>query len=438
MKGDVQAKAASAVLGHVSNEKYMEEGSERDTLVKPKKIPRDPEIDLLHGGDRYAYLDLTRISAVVCVAIDHGASEYGEANSLFTQNWVLQFLYLVAGISFCLSHKSTSQYLIRLGIYVVIGVCINLVAWIIVGLNWKDNIFNVVFQFWFVVGLMIYCLVLAPVKHYLRGMREAPCHIQLNRFFTWSLMVGGPYLIRIVARYCIVGLLLYVFNEADAGEVKRIRLPNGIKHWLKVEEPADVPPLLIGLARYLSVSVSGVYLAVVGPLILAETSWLSWYIMANMYVERLIFYNGSEERPFHALDLVTLAVVCYYMGMAHRKRIADFMTRYWMVFVLTCGLLWPPTLHVRLDERPTESPYIRFRYVSIEVILVIFWLTAGERMVDPRIFSEDKLGFLGDWALLVFLVHKACHIMLWQPWNWMFLLALAPICYLCARLQGKA
>mmetsp|Transcript_121254 Transcript_121254/g.213788 ORF Transcript_121254/g.213788 Transcript_121254/m.213788 type:complete len:456 (-) Transcript_121254:24-1391(-) len=446
--GKTKNSFPQATYGGVDNaggaaQKGLEEGAHPE--VQAKVIQRSEETDLLPPscGPRVAYLDASRIAAVVCVAVDHGARRYGVANAMFTQNWVLQTLYLTSGVSLCLSTKPTSGYLLRLGAYAGIGSCVNLVAWIIAGDDWKNNIFNVVFQFWFVVCLMIIVVILEPVKQFLKGVRAqldsgSWSRSQLSLSGVIGVLLGVPLILRISFVYGVGTLLSTMILGSNPNEQAAIHLPNGLKHWLQVDSRADIPIFISGICRYVAVSISSIFLAMVGPRLLQDVTMVSWLVITNTYLDRLVYYDGSEERPFHALDLVTLAIVCYYLGMKNRRKIGDLMMRYWMVVFLILGLLWPPYLQRRLDEEPPTTHLLRFQYYSIEVILVVWWLVAGERFVDPAIFSQDKLGFLCDWALLVFLLHKAIHVVVPPPFNWVIILALIFPCWARAVLLGKA
>merc|ERR1719482_353272 len=66
----------------------------------------------------------------------------------------------------------------------------------------------------------------------------------------------------------------------------------------------------------------------------------------------------------------------------------------------------------------------------VELILVVLFLSAAERIADSGIFTEDKLGWLSWWALYIFLTHKFIHMVFPQPWNWIALIMTAPIAWL--------
>lgn len=70
-----------------------------ESFTKANK-PRTPR-------ERWAALDLIRISTVIGIVSEHsGGTYYSEHNFLFTAEWVLQYLFLVSGIAFMFSQAS--------------------------------------------------------------------------------------------------------------------------------------------------------------------------------------------------------------------------------------------------------------------------------------------------------------------------------------------
>lgn len=134
-----EENTASKDVGHALKPRPTTEAADRDPLI-PGSGPR-----------RYFHLDATRIAAVICVAVDHGSPQFGQWNVIFTQNWVLQLLFVVSGTSFAMSKQSLSGYIGRLFFYFCLGVLINFTAWNLANLDWRHSMFAVVFQFWFVV-----------------------------------------------------------------------------------------------------------------------------------------------------------------------------------------------------------------------------------------------------------------------------------------------
>eukprot|EP00928_Gymnodinium_smaydae_P034091 TRINITY_DN24240_c0_g1_i2.p1 TRINITY_DN24240_c0_g1~~TRINITY_DN24240_c0_g1_i2.p1 ORF type:complete len:231 (+),score=34.91 TRINITY_DN24240_c0_g1_i2:894-1586(+) len=178
---------------------------------------------------------------------------------------------------------------------------------------------------------------------------------------------------------------------------------------------------------FLFLTCSNVYLTLILPLIVRRLSLVPWVVLFNTYAYRAVVYRAAYERTSHMFDLFMIAQICYYFGLRHRKTIGNYVVRYWFVVLFLAALLWEPTRHERLDMTPPKDILLRARYALAEFLFVFVWLVAGERLVHPEIFTQDRLGFLNEWSLALFLFHKAAFIAVPAPWSWVVLLALAPI-----------
>lgn len=182
----------------------------------------------------------------------------------------------------------------------------------------------------------------------------------------------------------------------------------------------------------LQLTLTNLFVVLVYPYLSGETSLVGWLLLVITYSHRIVFFRGQQERPLHCLDLTMLGLVCYFYGLRNRKRVSQFLVRYWMVVLFCCALLWPPFEYAnrkhRFDEEPIDRLDERARWNTLEGIFLMIWLVAGERLVDPKVFTQDGFSFLNTWALLVFLLHKAIHTTVLEPLNWIALIALAPLC----------
>lgn len=396
-------------------------------------------------GKCYApFLDITRICCVACVAIDHGYRPFGEWNTLLGQDWVLQYLYLVCGACFGISRSSLLSYEARLGKYVLIGIMVNWLAWVVTGKDWRNNMFNVIFHLWFVVGLMIYAAVLAPLRPYLQRARDQVAaqqdhEVSLARTAAESkdgtlrsvaLIFGGIAAIALVFRVILDPL--FSILAPVTWQMWR-QLGEGAKFWGLPSSPAESEEFLEQISTYCMLTSSNLYLILVCPRVFVNISFTAWAVFINTYLHRMLFYRAAHERPFHGLDLMMLALTVYYFGMRHRRTLGIYAARYWFIVIFICGLVWRPGSFGRFDETPPEEIHMRVRVNFVEAVFMLVWLIAGEHIAKPEIFTVDKLEFLNDWALLVFLVHKAVHMILPSPVNWVFLVALAPACWLVRR-----
>mmetsp|Transcript_97154 Transcript_97154/g.173051 ORF Transcript_97154/g.173051 Transcript_97154/m.173051 type:complete len:438 (-) Transcript_97154:89-1402(-) len=409
--------------------------------AEPKQNSSEQHSDALlqPSSDGFPQLDMTRIICVCLVAVDHGNKAYAEWNAIFVQQWTMQWIVLVSGICYALSKKSLSSYCFRLGTYVVIGVLVNLSAWMALNMDWRNNMFNVVFQMWFVVGLMVYAAILAPLKALLALQSQERLEPALPRdspsHHSWSTglmtVAAGLMLLAIFFHYVLPVLVEPIAAPAFLGLSKL--LGAGQETWGLPETMTEADLFVANLSCYSYLTMSNLYLMFTLRLSTVKVSLIPWVIIANSFVHRSLFYRGPEERPFHFLDLMILGLATYHYGIRHRKIVGDYVVRYWFVILISFAIIWPPYMDNRMDMNPTHERILRTRCEIIEAVSIIAWLCAGDRMFSREIFTVDKLGWLNDWALLLFLVHKASHMLLGQPTSWLFLAMLLPVVYFLRR-----
>mmetsp|Transcript_18627 Transcript_18627/g.54087 ORF Transcript_18627/g.54087 Transcript_18627/m.54087 type:complete len:310 (-) Transcript_18627:26-955(-) len=291
---------------------------------------------------------------------------------------------------------------------------------------------------------MMYGAILAPLRAYLRwvvgpGSPEAehPCeergllhvHARYRDSLLVTLAVVGGGLLFIVVLFVVA---LRPVIELLSPCIWRLfsRVGDGADFWGMPSDVNEARAFLERFCRYLMCTCSNIYLVMVCPLVCKRPSMTTWLVILNTYVHKLFFYRAQDDRFFHGFDLMTIGLCCYYLGLRMRRQIGVYVIRYWFVVMLACGLLWPPGVHDRFDENPPREVDTRVRVNLLELIFIVLWLAAGERLVQPEIFTEDKMDFLNNWALLLFLVHKAVHMTIVPPLNWATLLLLAPACHL--------
>lgn len=438
--------ASEAKVGHAAVEQ------ESDELLLP------------NATGHYPFLDITRIVCVLCVAIDHGDSNFGIWDVMFTQSWVLQFLYLVCGVCYGMSSQTLFGYVVRLSVYLCIGIMVNWSAWLVTGKDWRHDFFNVVFHLWFVVGIILYAVLLWPLRPYLQRARAKPRtaaelaarhtetaheHVEDMEEASARSRSTRESLLRALAVIGggLVGLLLF-FNiilvpvlEAFAPMVLNFWAQFGkeTSFWGLPQNLDESKQFIRQMGTYFLLTCSNIYLIIVCPIVFEQRTLTGWMVLLNTYGNRLLFHRGADERAFHGLDIMMVTMTCYYLGLKGRRKIGEYVIRYWFVILFVCSVLYPPGSHIRYDEHPPQ-PYetsLRMRLNLIEFMFILGWLTAGERLFQPEIFTEDRLEFLNDWSLIVFLVHKAVHIMFLPPFNWVAIGAVAPACYIVRQRQRK-
>lgn len=409
-----------------------------------KQAPSSEESHELfqEGSSYHPHLDVTRILCIACVCIDHGTRTFGMWNAVFAQNWVLQILFLISGIAYGMSRKSLQEYVLRLSKYVAIGVSVNWCAWVLAGMDWQHNFFDVVFQLWFVVALIGYAILCAPLKSLLQRLREESraagsdeseeqaAKTRSIMHVIWYLCGGilGIFLLFQVVVSPLLTMLLSGPLLAMASQLGR-----GGNFWGLPSNDEEAADFIHRTCGYMMLTVSNCYLILASQTIFQRSGLVAWAMIITTYFMRSTNYRSQDERFWHGFDLTMLGLVCYHLGLLHRRKIGEYIVRYWFLVIIVCSLLWPFGLHIRLDEHPPLDSILRARFACLECILIVCWLVAGERIIQKEIFTEDRLEFLSDWALLAYLTHKAIHILIRPPFNWLVIVGLAPVCYYLRR-----
>merc|ERR1719491_670665 len=90
--------------------------------------------------------------------------EYLAANILAGQCWGLQVVNMIAGMLWSVSKANPFLYALRLMVFFVLGVFSNWLSYVAVGADWRSNMYDVVYQMWFVLGVALCVLFTGPLK----------------------------------------------------------------------------------------------------------------------------------------------------------------------------------------------------------------------------------------------------------------------------------
>jgi hypothetical protein len=353
---------------------------------------------------------------------------------MYVQQWLLQWLFIICGMSFAMSSRSTCGYLSRLALYFCIGVLTNWFAWVIKGMDWKSQFWNVIFQFWFIFALMFYTSLLHPLKHYLdKVSRRAALGLKPNRdvglMTGMAIIVSFLMALHICCKYAIAPLMDYTLGSYIVALGKNAG--KGGEFWglPRNEEAASL--FCQEMASYAQVSAGSIMILVFFPFLSSNLTYANWLVLTNVFVFRCLSFRGQFARLNDGFDFVLLGMSAYYLGLAHRRTIGKYMMRYWWLLLFSFALLIPPGTFGRFDETPEKmSETFRIRYHVVELAMVVMFLSAAERMADDGIFTEDKCQWLSWWALYVFLFHKFVHLVAPVPFNWIVLVLSCPVTYL--------
>lgn len=491
---------------------FFKAKKETDEKAQPVTKQRHPDDILDPAAKRHDHLDLTRILCVAMVCVEHGASAYGKVNAMFSQCWVLQILWVVSGISWGLSSRPLGPYLTRLSAYFAVGVSFNFLAFVVHGKDWRSNPWDVVFQFWFVVGLGVYCtvtLALKPVLRQARARSRGPNVLataigsileddgergftQQTQIFTGraerlsdqnepsaeelksrtgdieaspvlATKVGGEHegrpkiqdhgRARIVcqAKWFLIlgGLLALELKLLSAQRIMHqvglwtkpaaaslhLDAWGGLTYWLRDSSAGD-------LVGQLGFTAGSIWITYWCARLLRSPGWVAWILLSYIYVGRalilpMLYGQCRAERFFIGFELFLLGLVANILGMTGRMALGALAARYWIMFPILGTILWDPTWYGRFDTHPPSDTLTLVRVKACQAGCVVAFLLAGESMFDSRIVTVDGFGWLGDWAMWAFLTHKAVHIAVPEPFSWLTIIGLLPVCWAWRRAQPR-
>mmetsp|Transcript_57874 Transcript_57874/g.111617 ORF Transcript_57874/g.111617 Transcript_57874/m.111617 type:complete len:490 (-) Transcript_57874:2-1471(-) len=421
--------------------------------ASPSVTSSGPYLHADHNG-HYPCLDVVRILCVFLCVVDHGGTKFGVWNTMYVQSWVLQYLYYVCGFVFGVSSRPLLSYCSRLGLYFVIGVGVNLCAWSIAGMTVRTNIFGMVFQFWFVFGLIIFLCALAPMKRCLANARDAARSMpwpsvsnvagvsasfpekeggwEVARELSKGILVMtvSSGIIHVLNKLVAMPVLVTLFTgplrpamESIGESSKFWGLPAG-------DNRGDWEVFCSNWLRDTEVSVTNVFIVLIFIRITSKLPLTMWVLFLNTYIHKCTLYRSQTCRMLNAFDYTLTGLAFHYLGISGRRVIGEYLTRYWFLFLFTCSLLWQPGMSGRFDESPPTDLNVRMRYYLLEFWFALFFFTAVERFVDERIFSKDRLHYLGHWALLIFLIHGFFRVLATPLEYWCMLLGTIPLCKL--------
>lgn len=459
----------------------------RGSLLPPVSLD---DVVLDASTKRHVHLDMVRVLGVVFVAIDHGYKQYSINNVMFTQSWVLQLLWVVCGISWSLSRRPLHQYLWRIGLYFLVGVACNWVAWLLLGRDWLADPMGVVYQFWFIVGLALYVMGTALVKpHLLRAcsaanatdvhahagspcqetnicaaevsddLHAAGCGLEGASSVSDELPIGhvqsteasvdtseddravSLFALFLASQAIAMMALGFALSSAQTTVVKstiNLLLGEGATFWTDGLEDRS-------FFGQLFATFGALFLVSVGSRLLRSprlSPWLAWILIAYAYANRVVFlpllfgqFGGGVARFFIGFELFLIGLTANCTGLRNVSRVRSWIGNYWFLALVANAFLWGPSWARRMDERPPHDFLTIFRVNLCEAIWLVSFLAAGSLWFNPVAWPEETIAWLRDAGLSLYLFHRAVHLLIAPPMNWILLFALLPlVCWW--RLRG--
>jgi hypothetical protein len=184
--------------------------------------------DVVSTDSRKIHLDMVRMVCVLVWVSRHGDQRFHTNNIILDQNWSAPLLWLISGICWGRSCTPTWVYIRRLALVFCAGVALNACAWKIQNPVQQMDIWDVIYQMWFVVGLMVMTLMTSPLK-----LAPDAGFEEKAAAFLWS--VGSPVVVICIA------VILYSEAISPAGVFAN---SDGLHWWLQGSGFSASIPLL--------------------------------------------------------------------------------------------------------------------------------------------------------------------------------------------------
>jgi hypothetical protein len=363
-------------------------------------VPNDPNAK---KKIRLAHLDAFRILGVSGVIWAHNGDNYLTSNVVYGQNWGLQVLMVITGISWSMSTKGVGQYGLRLLVFVLLGYTMNLCGWymvpntdnesvaITVGTG-KPNFFNAMYQMWFAVAVFICVLVSAPLKMALSSSQRTCWAIGLIyvvaaavQWSTWKSGLWGAWIEKALNNS---GGTYYAKYSSITGDYLA-------QLWW------SLAIIAVMYAISLTTKVKKI------------NEFIGWILAFHIWVPAVLYTENLGEWT-HCVQLFVLAIVVQRFSIFGQRTLAHFITSYWPVMIWLVGIFSiPEAPDRRMDVFPPHSLINRFRFYGLETIFVMMFIVCGtpadplDRVAPVEMVKDEHniLSWLNRWALLAYMSH---------------------------------
>lgn len=414
-------------------------------LFIQSSVKRNPQGDCIlpeKSCGKYAHLSVTRVSCIIVIVLCVNDRSWLEYNTLFFQNWVMQYMWLVCGVCYGLSSRPVLQYLGRLLLYFFVGVA---AVWTACRIK-KVNGLPIGGNMWFVLILAVFSFLLMPLKKRVANMKENP-HALLAGSRRGSCSRGPEEplsntssgsrdsLLHGIAWICGGLAVLLLISSL-------VILPLGVlctQTWEHAKEGSHDQRATLRFVMHLCAEVqaclSAVWILWSFPHVFSDQSAVAWLLVINMYTFKLVCGYGELAIFSSGFQLLLIGLTAGDLGLSRRQWASTLFQRYWMVVAFIGSWCFLPGTHGMLMLVEPGDFLERQRFILLEALLVVGWLVAGADMVDPKIFDADDLTWLSDWASLLFLSYQA--VLIIAPDNvWLVFIGMMPVVLVFRKIAG--
>lgn len=405
----------------------------------PERNPQGDSILPQRTCGKYVHLDVTRVGCIVAIALCAGEASWLKYNTLFFQNWVIQYLWLVCGICYGLSSRPIWEYSGRLLLYFFLGIA---AIWAACRIK-KVGDFSLGGNMWFVIVLGAFSFILMPLKRHLQKIIDNPhqfrhssfgsghtpeehdhrhdvptgCEVSFFRRSLW-LCGGLAFLMSLVALAILPLSVIAIKNSSGA----------------EYDERGTIY-FTMHLCSEVQACVSAIWICWIFPYLFNDMSTIAWLLLVNMYTFKFVCGYSVTSYFSSGFQLMLVGLTAGRFGLSWRQEISTCVQRYWMAIAFLGAWCFLPGTHGMFMLFEPQDLLARQKFILLEAILVICWLVSGADMVDPKIFEVDELTWFSDWASLVFLLQQAVLIII-PDGNWLVFLGLMPVVLTFRKITG--
>jgi len=366
------------------------------------------------GAGRLVHLDAFRILGVAGVILAHGYDAYLVTNSAYMQNWGMQVFFIVCGICWSMSSRPAWSYALRLVTFFCMGTFMNWLGWVMDGADWKNNLWDVVYQMWFALGVATLVLVTGPIK--------------------WALQRRGPALWIAAAGYCTAAAVVaFLWLSGSWGRaILEIMLGGGQTYYASYADDSGFYTLqclalfaLVALAQACLLHFDG-HAATGDASLPWGTQFIAWGLILCTYLPSIFLYEPLGAW-IHDIELFFLGLVVQRFSMYGQVQLARFISAYWpLVMIWPIGAMTIPYEPARrIDMFPLHSLEGRARFMGMEFVFCMAFVVCGtpadvlKRQCPVAICKDpfNVLPWLNRWALFAYMCHMSFIRVIPEPFN---------------------
>lgn len=398
--------SATAVILIGSSRKVAPLHSESDSEDSGCELVQTPPAK---PPERLWHLDYARIVCVACVITEHcGGSHYSDRNIMWVQQWVLPWLYTISGISVMLSRSTLVQYELRLLVVFIFGTGANWIADIVSGRDWRRYPINTVFQMAYITVLAVLGFFLHPLKEALQWRSEHPAapstmRMKANALF-WGIMSS------VVFTY-------FMFNWPLLESAEALSAPGDVLN-------SGIASIVYHAPVFFSKCFGTAFLASLACVV-GYSEWTAWVLIFVIFAAYVGIPFAKGGHPINS-DLYIVGMVSQQWSMKGKAAVARFMREQWPIWLCILLLLSTPEVTGRCDLQPLNTLWERFRFRTIEVVLLVALLSGA-------LNTSDSLGitrWLTVWALAAYCLHVAFARVLPAPYGAVVTYGMVPLFWL--------